>query len=375
MIDDDALQQMKLTAFEAASDASRWNTLVKDIRHHFGASSVYFRSPASPGMPARVWWVDSGTDADTKARYVQQWGRQDPWAIHPLGHDRSLAGRCFIGSQILPWKELVRTEFYNDFGRTVGLKGVMSALVEDGRNGSIAPPTRLALFREHGLPEFDVSQLRAFQSLQPAFRRALHSYWAFEKLRADASVVSQTLDAMPSPLWVLRRDRSVDFANHAARALDGKGLIRCVAGKLASAAQLHEARLSELLELASAGMAQEIGLWAPDAGGFSTAAMHLTRVLPDSAIARHWPHSEVLMVLQHDNAARTKEARIQAIAARCRLTAAELRVLRRLSGGDATQAIAQDLGVGLPTIRTHIRRLLEKTYSRRLIDLLRLVGD
>jgi DNA-binding CsgD family transcriptional regulator len=46
-----------------------------------------------------------------------------------------------------------------------------------------------------------------------------------------------------------------------------------------------------------------------------------------------------------------------------------------LSGGDATQAIAQDLGVGLPTIRTHIRRLLEKTYSRRLIDLLRLVGD
>ncbi len=375
MIDDVALQRMRLTAYEAASDSSRWTALVHDIRACFGASSVYFRSPAGPGQAPRVWWVDSGTAASTKAQYVQQWGRHDPWAIHPQGHNRSASGRCFIGSEILPWKDLVRTAFYNDFGRHAGLKGVMSAQVDDGKSGSGVPQTRLALFREPGLPEFDPLQLRAFQSLQPAFRRALHHYWAFERLRTEVTAVERTLEAMPSPLWVLRRDRTVDFANAAAVALGGQGVVRCIAGKLVNVAQLQGTRLLDLLDLAGSGIAQEVGLWMPQPIGFSTAALRLTSVLPESPVTSRWPHADVLMMLQLDNAARTKEARLQAISARCGLTAAEQLVLRRLANGEPAHAVAHAQNVGLPTVRTHIRRLLEKSYSKRLVDLLRLVGD
>ena len=65
---------------------------------------------------------------------------------------------------------------------------------------------------------------------------------------------------------------------------------------------------------------------------------------------------------------------MQAISTRCSLTAAEIQVLQRLADGEQAQAVANAQGVSLPTVRTHIRRLLEKTYSRRLVDLLRLVG-
>lgn len=375
MIDDSALQRMKLTAFEAASDASRWTMLVKDICRSFGASSAYFRAPSSPGMPSQAWWVDTGTADSTKNQYIAHWGRLDPWAVHPMGHKRSGPGRCFIGSDILPWEDLVRTAFYNDFGRTAGLKGVMSALVEDGKGASIAPQTKLALFREPGQPEFDARQLRAFETLQPALRRALHSYWAFQKLQTEASAVERTLEALPSCLCVLRRDGTVDYANTAAKVLDGTGLIRWAGGRLACVAQLPETRLLDLLGLANAGIPQEVGLWMPQANGFVTGSMHLTRLLPDSSIASHWPRADVLMLVQLDNAARTKETRLMAISALCTLTPAEGQVLQRLARGETAQAIAHVQGVGLATVRTHIRRLLEKTYSRRLVDLLRLVGD
>ena len=365
---------MKLTAYEAASDSVRWTAFLEQLRSSFGATSVCFRAPSTAGVPEKVWWIDSGTDPSTKPLYVRQWGAHDPWANHPRGHSQSGAGRCFIGSQILPWKDLLRTGFYNDFGRRAGLKGVMTALVEgDGYIGKV-PQTKLALFREHGLPEFEPELLGAFRALQGSLRRALHSYWAFQSLRVQASAVEQTLETVATPVFVLRSDRTVDYANSAAKLLEVRGMVSIVSGRVVRIAQLPASPLEDLLKSAVAGIPQEVGLWTQELNGFGTAALHLTRVLPESAITGHWPRAEVLMMVQRDNAVRAKEARTQALAFRCGLTPAEVQILKRLANGEAADEVAQAQGVRLSTVRTHIRHLLEKTRSRRLVDLLRVVG-
>jgi DNA-binding CsgD family transcriptional regulator len=366
---------MALTAFEAASDPSRWAVFADEVRRGFGASSVYFWAPSAPGPPDKVWWIESGADPAAKQEYTGQWGAQDPWALHAMGHRRSRAGRCFVGSQFLPWKELVRTDFYNEFGHRVGLKGVMSAMVEDGSRPGIAPLTKLALFREDGLPDFDAEQLRVFQALQPTLRRALHSYWAFQHLRLEGDAVEQTLDAMPTPVMVLRRDGTLHYANRAAKALEVRGVVQASAGRVTRIAQVGQARLQVALDLATIGLAQEVALWLPQPVGFSTAALHLTRLLPDSGISGHWPQAEVLAMVQLGNAALDKEARMQAVTARCRLTPAEVQVLKRLANGEAAETVAGANHVGVSTVRTHIRHLLEKTHCRRMVDLLRMLGE
>ena len=375
MIDDNAIQRMALTAFEAASDASRCTAFADEVRRGFGASSVYFWASSAPSLPNKVWWVESGADPDAKLEYTGHWGAQDPWALHPLGHRRSAAGRCFVGSEFLPWKELVRTDFYNGFGRRVGLKSVMSALVEDSARPGVVPMTKLALFREDGLPDFDAGQLRAFQALQPALRRALHSYWVFERLRLEGDAIEQTLEAMPSPVMVLRRDGTLHYANRAANALKIRGVVHASAGQVTRIAQVDQVRFQVSLGLAAIGLTQEVALWLPQAVGFSTAALHLTRMLPDSAMRKHWPQAEILAVVQLGNAALNKEARMQAVTARCRLTPAEVRVLKRLANGDAAETVADANQVGVSTVRTHIRHLLEKTHCRRMVDLLRMLGE
>jgi DNA-binding CsgD family transcriptional regulator len=55
------------------------------------------------------------------------------------------------------------------------------------------------------------------------------------------------------------------------------------------------------------------------------------------------------------------------------LTPAEARVTAKLGGGWSAEEIAEELGVSLETIRTHIRRILSKTATARQGQLISLV--
>jgi DNA-binding CsgD family transcriptional regulator len=56
------------------------------------------------------------------------------------------------------------------------------------------------------------------------------------------------------------------------------------------------------------------------------------------------------------------------------LTPAEARVARLLSAGDTVEGIATESRVSLNTVRTHLRRVLEKTGCRRQADLVAVLG-
>lgn len=368
-IDDDVLNRLRLGAFEAAADARCWRVFVDDVARAFGATSCILHSSSNTACGGI--WIDNHPDPAAVPLYGRHWRLQDPWANHPRGHRSSVAGRCFIGSDLVPWPQLKRTAFYNEFGRRAGLKGVMSALVDDGR---AADPWKLVVFREDGLPDFAPPQLRAFQALQPSLRKALQSFMALRQLHAQASAVELTLEAMPSPVFVLRRDGWLEHANGLARGWWSAGAARVIAGRIEGMAQICGSRWRDALLAAAAGVPQQLGLWLPEQRQVSTASLLMSAVARDTPVAGHWPRADILVVIQQDNTARTRQARLEALASRCRLTPVELQVLRRLADGEPPESVAQAQGVTLYTVRTHIRHLLEKTSTSRMVDLVRLVG-
>lgn len=373
MIDDSAMQRMNLAAFEAAGDGSRWAALLEDMRTSFGATSVCLRVPASDGECSAGWWEDAGVDPGQKKSYLTQWGARDPWASHPSGHRISKVGRCFIGSAILPWKDLERSTFYNEFGRGEGFKGVMTALVEDGKHVSGAPEIKLALFRANGLPEFEPALLHRFEALQPALRRALHGYWALRNIRLSSSAVQEAFDAMPSPVLVLRRDRTVDHMNAKAAVWERDGRIKSPTSLLTQLAHLGSVDLDELIGAAERGINQEVALWFMDGARLETAILHISRIVRTSTMRACWPRSDVLLVIQRQDATRVKKARIQGMASHYRLTAAEVKILALLADGAPVEQIAVKAGIRITTARTHMRHLLDKTGCTRIYDLLRMV--
>jgi len=61
--------------------------------------------------------------------------------------------------------------------------------------------------------------------------------------------------------------------------------------------------------------------------------------------------------------------RVEAVAAAFDLTPAEIRTLGRLLGGSSPAEIADELGVALPTVRTHLSNIFAKTGTARQLDL------
>ena len=56
------------------------------------------------------------------------------------------------------------------------------------------------------------------------------------------------------------------------------------------------------------------------------------------------------------------------------LTPAEARVARSLASGRTVEDIATDGGVSLTTVRTHVRRVMEKTGCNRQVDIVALLS-
>ena len=51
----------------------------------------------------------------------------------------------------MPWRQLERTGFYNDFVKPAGIKGVCAAIVSDGSNESMPIPVLMSFYREPGV--------------------------------------------------------------------------------------------------------------------------------------------------------------------------------------------------------------------------------
>src|SRR5215831_2871223 len=61
--------------------------------------------------------------------------------------------------------------------------------------------------------------------------------------------------------------------------------------------------------------------------------------------------------------------RVEAVATAFDLTPAEIRTLGRLLGGSSPAEIANELGVAMPTVRTHLSNIFGKTGTARQLDL------
>jgi DNA-binding CsgD family transcriptional regulator len=61
---------------------------------------------------------------------------------------------------------------------------------------------------------------------------------------------------------------------------------------------------------------------------------------------------------------------IEVLADTYRLTVAERQVLERLAAGESPAGISKALCIGMPTVRTHLHRIFDKTGTRRQSELL-----
>lgn len=185
--------------------------------------------------------------------------------------------------------------------------------------------------------------------------------------------VERLLDGLPQALLVSLADRRLLFANPLAQCLLREGDAALAARHLMRLGQWQAVGLEALLGRAAAGASTEAPLWF--APGLATGVLQVSRLPIELAAAAGWPAGSLLLAVQRDRPGLAQAARLEALAARCALSAAERQVLTLLAEGLSVEVTAERLSLRVSTVRSHVRHLLRKTGSPSLMQLLRWVGS
>lgn len=172
---------------------------------------------------------------------------------------------------------------------------------------------------------------------------------AIERLGADAIYLRAWAEAHPVALVILAPDLTVLWENRAAGAMleDGRHLARAGA-KVTCADKGQAASFQNFLS----GLGDASGVWACRSGD----GAHLL-VRADVLNPRDAAPAAILTLYPAGSGQVSAWADLTQVFG---LTASEAGVAKRLVGGDRAEKVAEDLGLSLETVRTHIRRIYNK---------------
>jgi DNA-binding CsgD family transcriptional regulator/PAS domain-containing protein len=320
-----------------------------------------------------LWVIDNGRIADmatsamlreTERPYLAHFHRLDPWHFASLGH----LDRVVLGCELLPERDLLKTEFYNDFARPAGLFRPMGATVRLA-SGTLAvfgieqPRTRLLFEEEHKRP---------LQAMLPHLRRALQL--RLRQRRDPATTMhADALDALAFGVVVCAADGRIVLANKAADGLARTGAI--VLGKHGSglravlAAEAH-ALAALVNDAASGGPGGVLRLSGP--GGCIELVALVTPLPRTFGLDRGAPSAYALVALRSPRDSPSFSADL--LVALFGLSPTQAEIALGLHDGKTPEQIASERGVAISTLRTHLAEIFLRTATESQRDLVRLLG-
>ena len=234
-----------------------------------------------------------------------------------------------------------------------------------------------ALFRSEREGLADEAARARLRLLVPHLRRAVLIGKAIEFKTAEAATFADALDGLSAAMVFVDSTGRITHANAAGRAMIAeRRILHASAGRLVA----NDPEVNRAL--------QDIFLAADDRrcgdrrqGRGRTAGRARRRALCRSCPAalvgrspRHRREYAAVAVLFVQKAALATRSPPEAIAKSYRLTPMEVRVLLAIVEIGGAPQVADALGIGEGTVKTHLKRLYEKTGARRQADLVKLLA-
>lgn len=290
---------------------------------------------------------------------------------------RSDVGDVLQGSRAWPG-DFTASELYEVFNRRMGWEDIFQITVERSATGS----AYFGLGVGGAARPPDAQAMRGLALLQPHLRRAVLIGRLMERQHVAMAALADTLDGIEAGLFLLDAVGRIAYANLPAQLMLEAGRVARRSDNILaltdpSASRALRATLAACDEagdaaLGTRGVAIPI---TPEGGG--RAEPHVAHVLPLNAGARRRARTAYAAVaavfvrkatVQHASA-------LEAIATLYRLTPTETRVLLGIIEVGGAPQVAEAFGVTESTVRTHLKRVFEKTGAARQADLVRMVAE
>ncbi|MBR0987968.1 helix-turn-helix transcriptional regulator [Bradyrhizobium liaoningense] len=196
-------------------------------------------------------------------------------------------------------------------------------------------------------------------------------------MSADAAMFADAFDGLHAGMYLVEADAHLIHTNIAGRALiDAGDILHEVRGRLVISDL--PANLTLQRAFAAAGRAE----WIPAAGATAVPMTGMdgqryvadTLPLPAGPRRRSGANHRAAAALFVRKTALLIPSRADVISKAFKLTPAELRVLLAIVELGSIPEVAATLGVAGSTVKTHVRRLFEKTGAARQADFVKIVA-
>jgi DNA-binding CsgD family transcriptional regulator len=224
-------------------------------------------------------------------------------------------------------------------------------------------------------PRYGQREIGIFKLLSPHICRTLAISDALDIKTLNSERLEATLDALVAGVYLVARDGRVVYMNAAAeRQVKAGNALRVVGNRLLAAdiaARDALARAIDDVPRDEVGTRADHSFAIPDAegAGYVATLLHLDCGSRQSIMA---PFAASVAIFVQEPAQMALMPG-EAFAKLYRLTGGELRVLLALAQGLGAKEAADMLGIGEPTVRTHLQRMFSKTGTSRQVELLQLL--
>jgi DNA-binding CsgD family transcriptional regulator/PAS domain-containing protein len=350
--------------YEAAIDDERWPQIAQLV------------AKATEMPTTGVWFIDGGEVVDmaltaeldeTQRPYLAHYAKLDMWRQNLL---RGPFDWPRLGYELFSERELLKTEFYNDFARHYGVFRPMSAVIRFARDSfaTIATnrPGSQRLVEEGDKPKL----VRVI----PHMRRALQLRLNQRRHSLRAPVHAAAFDALAFGAIICDRAGRIVFANRAAEGLAkaGEGIVLGSHGKGLGAIVPAEARALGALVYRAATEGSGGVMRLTGRGGF-TSLMVLVTPLPrnyglEDSIGRDY----ALVTLR--SASDSPSFSSDMLIALFGLSPTQAAIALAIFAGKAPEQVAAERDLAISTLRTHLAEIFRRTGAENQRDLVRLLG-
>lgn len=354
---------------EATLRPEAWNDFIAHVCKVVGASSgaMAIRS-GKPGLelidPVAATWPDEAVEA-----YLTYPRERDPVIVDlTVGMFARRNRGSFLTEELLDDGAYRRTPFFNDFSNEYGIAYLTGVSVDVGPEHFAT----LMLYREDGSPAFDRDQRRFLESLVKPMRIGLET-----RRRLKGTLVAHgVLAHLAIPVVTLDERGRVDYINQAAERLFQRGdVVSVTGGRIRTSSPDTSEALRALCLDAVRGdiprQGRELFLRRSDgAPPLRLVVLPLSYSLSDSLWGGEVPAAIFFFDAEEDGGPPDVSALFRGTYA---CTETETRVAVLYADGATGAQIAERLAVSRETVKTHLKRVFQKTRVKNKAELAKLI--
>jgi DNA-binding CsgD family transcriptional regulator len=356
--------------YDAALEARLWPAALAEIRDFVGGFAANFFWQDVSDQNAGIFHC-VGIEQHYLASYFADYARINP--IYPAAAFLD-AGEIFDADDIVPWSEMVQTRFYKEWMQPQGIIGSLAVNLEKSASSVAA----LAVIRGQESGPVTPEARRRMTLIVPHVMRAASIGHLIGQGTEERAALTDTLDSLATAVFLVEATARIVFANHpAGKILSAGRLVRDAGGILTLADPEANRIFGRALQAARSDQPRF------DISGtaivLDTEARQrwLAHVLPLTSGARRdsgLKHSAIAAVFLRE-ASLSIPSPIENLSRSYKLTAGETRILLAVTEIGGVPEIVSALGISESTVKTHLRRVFEKTGTRRQADLVKLIAS